>query len=214
MLFQFQNISIVPLTMFLILILTGVGSASNAFSQISDREMITIELLPNSSPRFFECDLTPTNGTAFISGFNPDESAQSVLTDGNPDTAIMGDARFSVNFSDPLLNLPGPELRVIELASAESFNSSADNSNVGENSITVSPQPGNTTNGCNYSINEAQIDLQNIGISEGSSVPFISFDNLGEEDSLLGADIADISILDTRENNITTPLSNNVLNTN
>jgi hypothetical protein len=212
MLFQFQYMPIVSLTMLLVLILTGVGSTNSAFSQISGQEKINIELLPDSSPRFFECDVTPTNGTSSINGLNSDESAQSVLTDGSPDTAIMGDARFSVHFSEPLMNHAGPELRVIELSGAESFNSSVNNSNMGEKSITISPPSGNVTNSCNYSINEAQIDLQDFGISEGSSVSSINFDNRGEEDSLLGADIADISILETTENNITTPLSNNVLN--
>jgi hypothetical protein len=202
MFFQLPFVLIVPLIALLVLVLVvGVAPVSSAFSQISDQVKITINLFQDSSPRFFECGNTPLNGNSSINGLNPEESAKNVLTDSNPDTAIMGDARFNVHSNGPLINHPGPELRVIELAGAESFNASVNVSNNGDNSIPASLQPFNETNSCNYSLNEALIDLQEFGIPEGSSVPFISIDNGGVTDTLYGADIADISIIETAGNN-------------
>jgi hypothetical protein len=184
----------VPLTTIFLLLLVGIGPVSNAFSQSSGQETMRITLEQDSSPRFFECSVTPSIGALSLDGFSPEESAQTVLTDDNPSTAIMGDARFSVNFTQPIMNIPGPELSVIELAGVERFNTSFVN-NTQENSIVITPPSGNETNSCNYSKNEVLLDLLDLGIPEGTSVSSINFDNLGEEESLKGADIAEINIL-------------------
>lgn len=200
MFFQFSKIPMATTSILLFLVLVGNGPLNNAFSQILDEDRITIELVPNSSARFFQCHSTPTNGTSSLSGLNAAESAQNVLTDSNPNTAIMGDARFSIHFSEPLVNLPGPELKVIELAGTESFNASVDVPHLGVNSILMNAKAGNGTNDCNYRINEALIDLTQFGIPEGTSVKMLSFDNLGKEDTLLGADLADIITLEATRN--------------
>jgi hypothetical protein len=199
MLFQFQYIPIVLLTTVLVISSAGIGFTGIAFSQSSNQSKIMISLTQDSSPRFYECNVTPINGSSTLNGLGPDESAQNVLTDGNPNTGIMGDARFAVQFNEPLMNFPGPELKVVELSGVEPFNSSVV-FNSEENLISVTPQSINETNSCNYSINEAFIDLQDLGIPEGSSVTFVNLDNLGDADTLMGADIGDISILQTGGN--------------
>jgi hypothetical protein len=111
----------------------------------------------------------------------------------------MGDARFTVHFYEPLLNIPGSDLKVVELAAADIFNISTA-SNMRENTITVTPQSGNETNSCNYALNEALINLDDLGVPEGSTIPSITFDNLGEADSLVGADIASIDTFGSEAN--------------
>jgi len=200
---------IVSLAAFLLLPLLAVGPVSTVFSQISNPNGVTINLLPDSSPRFFECDTTPINGSSSITGLDPEASAQNVLTDRNPDTAIMGDARFTVNFDKSLFNNPGPELSIIELHGAESFEVSATMSNNANGTISISPQPANGMNSCKYSLNQALIDIRELGVPEGSSVSSISIDNRGQEDTLFGSDISDISILAPgRNDSILAPVGN------
>ena len=172
-----------------------------AESTTSDTSGISINMSSQSSPRLYICGMTPVNGTTIGEGVN--ESAEAALTDGNPNTAIMGNATFDVSLTgqneSSFINNPGPELGVIELHGAERFEVS-----VGNESISGRATPTNSTNGCDYIINQALIDLSSLGVPNGSSVSSVRFNNLGVTDSLDGADIAEISVFTPQANGSST----------
>ena len=159
-----------------------------------------INLTSFSAPRFFECGVTPANGTAILPGqSNEDNSAQSVLTDRDLDTIIMGKAEFDVSSNSSIVNAPGPDLVLVEMENSEPLNvsiSSAENRNNKWLVLKPTPSNGTDSNTCQYGVNNLFIDLSSFGIPEGFGVPSVRIANLGFAGTLKGSDIAEIYILE------------------
>lgn len=178
-------------------IYTAAPTLGSPNGQPGDQVNPLISLGPSSEPRIFSCGETPVNGTA---ASNADESVQSMLTDGNLDTIVMGKAVFDVSTTNSsIINIPGPDLVVAEMHNPEPINASIPDFDTGENRwIVLTPSPSNDTrtNSCQYGLNQALVELDSFGIEEGSAVPSIRLDNLGVADTLEGADIAEIAVLE------------------
>jgi hypothetical protein len=172
-------------------VLPVTGSADN---QQGSTETV-IELLPSSLPRFFDCGETRIDGAISLAGLNADDSAQSALTDGDLNTIIMGKAIFDVsNVNSSIVNIPGPDLIVVEMHNPEPINASIPDFDTGGSKV-ESPTPSNNTDIVNcrgWKMNQAFVDLNNFGIPEGSAVPSIRLDNNGFQGTLNGSDIAEV----------------------
>jgi hypothetical protein len=169
----------------------------------SENTGINVDLTPASAIRFFDCGVTPKNGTSSFAELTAEDGAEAVLTDRDLDTMVMGQAVFDVSSTEnsSIINGPGPDLMVVEMSNAERMNASVFDSDAGKAKwLFVKPTPSATKNTCDYAMNQAFIDLSSFGIAEGSAVPSLRIDNLGEPDTLIGSEIAEIFILDPASN--------------
>ena len=85
----------------------------------------SVKLGPGSSPTFFKCKETSTVGASTIPGLDVESSARVAITDGNPNTEILGKSVIDLKFDNPLRNNLGPEIVIYESGglkdSGESF---------------------------------------------------------------------------------------------
>jgi hypothetical protein len=154
---------------------------------------VTIQLLPNSSPLFFECNQTAVNGLPTLPGLNATASTIKVLTDGNPNTQILGNATFDLIFEKPFKDKEGPELLIYEAGQdMESFSLmifingteyGSPTNHVGYSS--------SVTDDCGNSINAFKLDLAGIGIPAGSSITGLRINNDPDKNGV--ADFSDIT---------------------
>jgi hypothetical protein len=199
------------LTLSICVLDSGGKSVSGSVNTPHEGIAPKIDLAPSSAARFFGCGETPINGTSFLPGLSAAESAQSTLTDRDLDTNIMGAAVFDVSSptDSPILNIPGPDLMVVEMHNPDLINVSISEPETGNTkSLLLRPTPSSnaTMNNCQYPMNQVFVELDSLGVPLGSAVPSIRFDNqgipaTGLSGSLVGSDIAEIYILEPPTNN-------------
>jgi hypothetical protein len=153
---------------------------------------VTIDLVPESSPLFYNCNQTTANGSSTLPGLNVSASFIRVLTDANPDTHISGNATFDIIFEKPLADMPGPDLIINETGTDTEFYSmealSKNNKSLGAKMFVSNPTM--SVDACGNFINTFQIDFQGLP-HEGDTILGLRIDN--DPDRNGGAELSDIS---------------------
>ncbi|MGH9954020.1 MAG: hypothetical protein ACRD5J_20585, partial [Nitrososphaeraceae archaeon] len=194
-----------------------------SLTTIAPREIFQINLSPESKVFFSKCEAATANYTSLkVNSDKPNEALQLILTDGDVHASVYGKVMFDVlENTSSLINNPGPDLRIIEIAGAEPLNITAFDPGTGTNkSMLVRTTPTGNITSCNVNINEAQIDYSNFGIGNGSALSSLRVDNLGSaihtddvgtEDELRGADIAEVSSIEpSLRAEVTSPAPGNI----
>jgi tetratricopeptide (TPR) repeat protein len=186
----------------------------------------SMKLLPGSSPQFFKCNETPSEGSPTLPGLDVESSANTAITDEDQNTEMLGKVVFDISFDRPIQNKPGPDLVIYEVGpgSPESFKVASVNNKDGSASSfkDYAGSSTSTTDDCGLEIYSAQIDLSDLlGITESevkeedssggdTTISTIRIDNNGAPGCCTGADISGISVIVTNEtssNSAITPLS-------
>jgi hypothetical protein len=160
----------------------------------------SVKLLPESSPHFFKCNETPTEGSPTLPGLDIESSVKTAITDGDPNTEILGKAIFDITFDSPLENNEGPDFAVHEVGGSgttpESFKvASVNDEGSASNFKEYMGSATGSTDDCGFGIFSAQIDLSDVGIEEDDTISTIRIDNNGAPGCCTGADISDVLVI-------------------
>jgi Flp pilus assembly protein TadD len=185
----------------------------------------SMKLLPGSSPQFFKCNETPSEGSSTLPGLDIQSSANTAITDEDQNTEMFGKVVFDISFDRPLQNKPGPDLVIYEVGpgSPESFKVASVNNKDGSISSFKDyvGSSTSTTDDCGLEIYSAQIDLSDLlDITESevkeedssggdTTISTIRIDNNGAPGCCTGADISGVSVIvkdETSSNTAITPL--------
>jgi PsbP-like protein len=178
---------------------TGAGQQQQPQRPLSPPTLsvASIKLLPESSPHFFKCNETPTEGSPTLPRLDVESSANTAITDGDPNTEMLGKAIFDITFDSPLENNAGPDFAVHEVGSVpESFKVASVNAEgSASNFKDYTGSTTGSTDDCGFEIFSAQIDLSDVGIEEDDTISTIRIDNNGAPECCTGADISDVLVI-------------------
>ena len=168
---------------------SSLGISSNPVS--SNGTSVTVELLPDASPLFFKCNETSDNGESTLPGLNVTASAIQALTDGDPNTEILGKVIFDLKFEKPFIDMPGTDLIIYEAGQNTESGSIMYTNGTASSDLNFVGFPSEVTDECGNPINAYKVDLANLGIPAGSTISGLRIDNDPDNDG--GADFSDIA---------------------
>lgn len=161
-------------------------------SQNSNGTYVTIQLLAGSSPLFFKCNETSVNGESTLPGLNVTASATQAITDGNPNTQILGNVTFDLNFEKPFIDRPGTDLIIygvgVESVGIKYINGTETESDFPSNWYGL---PMGISDDCGNPKSAFQLDLEMLSIPAGSSITGLRINNDPHKNG--GAHISDIT---------------------
>jgi hypothetical protein len=166
----------------------------------SDKLMhFNIVLSNQSNPRFAVCNTTEPSGNSTLHSLNVSQSINTVLADSDPDSYTVGKVLFGFasNENSTILDEPRMNVTITEIGKAEPFNVTIQTDTNNPTYRSYLPAPTGTKNGCGQSINNVSFDLLDFNITNGSTVKWLLFDNLGEQRCCNGSELSDISIGET-----------------